>query len=43
LAIDPKVVLFDEPTNSLDSVLTYEVLETILELKREHKVFSWAE
>ena len=39
LAIDPEVLLFDEPTSSLDPVLTYEVLETILELKKEKKDF----
>jgi polar amino acid transport system ATP-binding protein len=39
LAIEPEVLLFDEPTNSLDPILTYEVLETILELKREQKDF----
>ncbi|MGM0502289.1 MAG: amino acid ABC transporter ATP-binding protein [Bacillota bacterium] len=39
LAIDPEVLLFDEPTNSLDPILTYDVLETILELKKEQKDF----
>ena len=39
LAIDPDVLLFDEPTSSLDPVLTYDVLETILELKKEQKDF----
>ena len=39
LAIDPDVLLFDEPTSSLDPVLTYDVLETILELKKEKKDF----
>lgn len=39
LAIEPDVLLFDEPTSSLDPVLTYEVLEAILKLKDNNKDF----
>lgn len=39
LAIDPDVLFFDEPTSSLDPILTYEVLETILKLKEQNKDF----
>jgi len=39
LAINPDVLLFDEPTSSLDPVLTYEVLDAILKLKDEKKDF----
>lgn len=39
LAIEPAVLLFDEPTSSLDPVLSYEVLETILKLEKEKKDF----
>lgn len=39
LAIQPEVLLFDEPTSSLDPALTYEVLEAILELKKKNKDF----
>ena len=39
LAINPEVLLFDEPTSSLDPVLTYDVLQAILELKKEKKDF----
>ncbi len=39
LAIDPSVLFFDEPTSSLDPILTYEVLETILKLRDEKKDF----
>jgi len=39
LAINPDVLLFDEPTSSLDPVLTYEVLDAILKLKNEKKDF----
>ncbi len=31
----PKMLLMDEPTSALDPFMTYEVLELILELKRE--------
>jgi len=39
LAINPDVLLFDEPTSSLDPVLTYEVLDAILKLKDDKKDF----
>jgi polar amino acid transport system ATP-binding protein len=39
LAINPQILFFDEPTSSLDPILTYEVLDTILELRRENKDF----
>lgn len=39
LAIEPEVLLFDEPTSSLDPVLTYDVLQAILALKKERKDF----
>jgi len=35
LALRPKLVLFDEPTSSLDPELAHEVFETINELSRE--------
>lgn len=35
LAMDPKLVLFDEPTSSLDPELTGEVVEVMRELARE--------
>jgi polar amino acid transport system ATP-binding protein len=39
LAIDPDILFFDEPTSSLDPILTYEVLDTIIKLKEEKKDF----
>lgn len=39
LAINPDILFFDEPTSSLDPVLSYEVLESILKLKEEKKDF----
>lgn len=39
LAINPAVLFFDEPTSSLDPILTYEVLETILKLREQKKDF----
>lgn len=39
LAIEPDIVLLDEPTSSLDPVLTYEVLKAIETLASEQKDF----
>ncbi len=39
LAIEPHLMLLDEPTSSLDPVLTYEVLDAIQTLAREKKDF----
>ena len=36
IAIEPKVLLLDEPTSALDPALTSEVLDAILELKKEN-------
>jgi polar amino acid transport system ATP-binding protein len=36
LAMDPKLMLFDEPTSSLDPELVGEVLETMKQLAEEH-------
>lgn len=33
LSINPKIMFLDEPTASLDPILTYEVLEAIKDLK----------
>ena len=33
LSVDPEVIFLDEPTSSLDPVLTYEVLSAITELR----------
>lgn len=35
LAMDPKIMIFDEPTSSLDPELAHEVFHTISELARE--------
>ena len=40
LSTNPKLLLLDEPTASLDPILTYEVLETITLLKEMGKDFS---
>lgn len=37
IAINPKLLLLDEPTSALDPLMTAEVLELILELKKEKK------
>ncbi len=37
LAIQPEVILLDEPTSSLDPVLTYEVLQSIETLVQDNK------
>jgi len=39
LAIEPELILLDEPTSSLDPVLTYEVLEAIKKLSENEKDF----
>lgn len=39
LAIEPALMLLDEPTSSLDPVLTYEVLEAIQKLVKEERDF----
>lgn len=39
IAVKPRVLLFDEPTSSLDPEMTAEVLEAIEELKREGRDF----
>ena len=38
LAVKPTVLLFDEPTSSLDPELVNEVLELILKLAKQHQV-----
>ena len=38
LAIDPKVILLDEPASALDPISTGKIEELILELKREHTI-----
>lgn len=35
VAIQPKMLMFDEPTSALDPLMTAEVLDLILELKKE--------
>ena len=37
ISFDTKVVIFDEPTANLSVTATNRLLETILELKREHR------
>lgn len=37
LAVHPEIILFDEPTSSLDPELVNEVLELIRELSKEHE------
>lgn len=39
LSIEPDILFFDEPTSSLDPILTYEVLDTIIKLKEAKKDF----
>jgi polar amino acid transport system ATP-binding protein len=39
LAIEPEIILLDEPTSSLDPVLTYEVLTAIKKLAENEKDF----
>lgn len=35
IAMEPEIVLFDEPTPALDAEITYEVLDTIKDLANE--------
>ena len=35
LALDPRLVVFDEPTTALDVIVQHAVIETIQELQRE--------
>src|SRR3546814_4744057 len=37
LAMDPEILLFDEPTSSLDPELVGEVLQVILDLSKDRK------
>ena len=39
LSINPELILLDEPTSSLDPILTYEVLNAIKKLSEEKKDF----
>ncbi|CCB87661.1 glutamate transport ATP-binding protein GluA [Parachlamydia acanthamoebae UV-7] len=39
IAIQPSMLLFDEPTSALDPLMTSEVLDLIVELKKEGKQF----
>lgn len=39
LSIDPELILLDEPTSSLDPILTYEVLDGIKKLVQDNKDF----
>lgn len=39
LSIDPELILLDEPTSSLDPILTYEVLDSINRLLEDDKEF----
>ncbi len=40
LALDPEIVLFDEPTAGLDPITASEIVDLILELKKQHHVTS---
>lgn len=42
LSIDPEVIFLDEPTASLDPILTYEVLSAIKELRTLGKAFIFS-
>ena len=39
VAIHPKMLMLDEPTSALDPLMTYEVLELIMELKKDGRNF----
>ena len=39
LAMDPEIIFLDEPTSSLDPILTYEVLSAVEELRDSGKQF----
>jgi len=38
IAVDPKVILFDEPCASLDPISTRKIEELILELKKDYTI-----
>ena len=38
LALDPEILLFDEPTAGLDPITAAEIGDLIIELKRKHKM-----
>lgn len=40
LSIEPDLILLDEPTSSLDPILTYEVLSSVKKLAEEKKILS---
>lgn len=39
LSLDPNIIFLDEPTSSLDPILTYEVLQAVEELRESGKQF----
>jgi phospholipid/cholesterol/gamma-HCH transport system ATP-binding protein len=38
LALDPRILLVDEPSSGLDSITAGEIYDLLLELKKKHKV-----
>jgi phospholipid/cholesterol/gamma-HCH transport system ATP-binding protein len=40
LALDPDILLLDEPTAGLDPISAYEIVELILKLQQEHRMAS---
>lgn len=40
IVIDPKIILYDEPTTGLDPITSNEISELILELQRKYKTAS---